>query len=119
MAMKELELPALLRELDDPERLELPPHYDRAATGLALSGLVRRLKGDFGAPCESWLPSQHGPEVDDLRRPRDRRARIPLPNLRAAVVVRRNKSLLGHLGRHWFERMAMTGEPVGEVVMLF
>jgi hypothetical protein len=44
---------------------------------------------------------------------------LSLPGLRAAVVVTRNKALLGHLGRDRFERMAMTGDPVGEVVMLF
>ncbi|MEV7565658.1 aminotransferase class I/II-fold pyridoxal phosphate-dependent enzyme [Streptomyces tanashiensis] len=42
-----------------------------------------------------------------------------LPGLRAAVVVTRNKALLGHFSRDRFERMAMTGDPVGEVVMLF
>jgi hypothetical protein len=44
---------------------------------------------------------------------------LSLPGLRAAVVVTRNKALLGYLGRDRFERMAMTGDPVGEVVMLF
>ncbi|MFG2836005.1 aminotransferase class I/II-fold pyridoxal phosphate-dependent enzyme [Streptomyces zaomyceticus] len=44
---------------------------------------------------------------------------LSLPGLRAAVVVTRNKALLGHFGRDRFERMAMSGDPVGEVVMLF
>src|SRR5690606_8701853 len=44
---------------------------------------------------------------------------LSLPGLRAAVVVTRNKALLQHLARDRFERMAMSGDPVGEVVMLF
>ncbi|MEU2244369.1 hypothetical protein ABZ572_33785 [Streptomyces sp. NPDC018338] len=40
-------------------------------------------------------------------------------DLRAAVVVTRNKALLSHFGRDRFERMAMSSDPVGEVVMLF
>ncbi|MGW2183249.1 aminotransferase class I/II-fold pyridoxal phosphate-dependent enzyme [Streptomyces sp. NPDC001732] len=44
---------------------------------------------------------------------------LSLPGLRAAVVVTRNKALLGHLGRDRFERMAMSSDPVGEIVMLF
>jgi hypothetical protein len=43
---------------------------------------------------------------------------LSLPGLRAAIVVTRNKALLGHLGRDRFERMAMTGDPVGEIAML-
>jgi hypothetical protein len=53
MATSETELLALLRELDDSGRPEQPLHYDRAAAGLAFSGLVRRLEADFGAACES------------------------------------------------------------------
>ncbi|MEU7316525.1 aminotransferase class I/II-fold pyridoxal phosphate-dependent enzyme [Streptomyces sp. NPDC007083] len=44
---------------------------------------------------------------------------LSLPGLRAAVVVTRNTKLLQHLARDRFERMAMSGDPVGEVVMLF
>ncbi|APE24520.1 MULTISPECIES: aminotransferase class I/II-fold pyridoxal phosphate-dependent enzyme [Streptomyces] len=44
---------------------------------------------------------------------------LSLPGLRAAVVVTRNKALLSHFGRDRFERMAMSSDPVGEVVMLF
>lgn len=53
--MSEMELPALLRELDDPERLERPLHYDRAATGVAFGGLVRRLEADFVAEMPGWF----------------------------------------------------------------
>ncbi|MGW7199552.1 hypothetical protein [Streptomyces chryseus] len=44
---------------------------------------------------------------------------LSLPGLRAAVVVTRNTALLQHLARDRFERMAMSGDPVGEIVMLF
>ena len=43
---------------------------------------------------------------------------LSLPGLRAAIVVTRNRALLSHLGRDRFERMAMTGDPVGEIAML-
>ncbi|MFF3617133.1 hypothetical protein [Streptomyces sp. NPDC002580] len=56
--MDETKLLVILRELDDPGRLERPLHYDRAATGLAFGGLVRRLEADFGAPCESERDTQ-------------------------------------------------------------
>ncbi|MCC2275469.1 aminotransferase class I/II-fold pyridoxal phosphate-dependent enzyme [Streptomyces sp. ET3-23] len=44
---------------------------------------------------------------------------LSLPGLRAAVVISRNKPLLQHLARDRFERMAMSSDPIGEVVMLF
>lgn len=52
MVMSETELLALLRELDDPERLERPLDYDRAASTLAFGGLVDRPEADFGVQCE-------------------------------------------------------------------
>ncbi|MET7533360.1 hypothetical protein [Streptomyces goshikiensis] len=67
--MSEIELPALLRELDDPERLERPLHYDRAATGVAFGGLVRRLEADFGVPCEFERDSQDSSEYGRVRVP--------------------------------------------------
>ncbi|WP_030855911.1 hypothetical protein [Streptomyces sp. NRRL F-4474] len=69
MAMSETELLALLRELDDPERLEQPQHYDRAAAGLAFSGLIRRLEADFGAPCESERDTQDSSEYGRIHVP--------------------------------------------------
>lgn len=69
MAMSETELLALMRELDDPERLERPLHYDRAATGLAFSGLVRRLEADFGALCESDQDTQDSSEYGRVHAP--------------------------------------------------
>jgi len=58
--MSETELLALLRELDDPERLEWPLTYDRAAASLAFGGLVRRLETDFETQCEFEQDAQAG-----------------------------------------------------------
>ncbi|WP_331773287.1 hypothetical protein OG948_58880 (plasmid) [Embleya sp. NBC_00888] len=44
---------------------------------------------------------------------------LSLPGLRAALVVSRNRPLLEHLSRDRFERMATSGNPIGETVMLF
>ncbi|MFD8022189.1 hypothetical protein ACFV6G_17370 [Streptomyces lavendulae] len=71
MAMRETELLALLRELDDPERLEWPLHYDRVATGLAFSGLVARLEADFGVSCESERDTQDSSEYGRVHVPAD------------------------------------------------
>ncbi|MEU6867138.1 hypothetical protein ABZ924_28485 [Streptomyces sp. NPDC046876] len=71
MAKSEIELLALLRELDDPERLERPLHYDRVATGLQFGGLVRRLEADFGAPCESERDTQDSSEYGRVHVPAD------------------------------------------------
>ncbi|MFF5933405.1 hypothetical protein [Streptomyces sp. NPDC012508] len=67
--MSDTELLALLRELDDPERLERPLHYDSAATGLAFGGLVRRLEADFETPCESEWDTQDSSEYGRARPP--------------------------------------------------
>ncbi|MFI8944331.1 hypothetical protein [Streptomyces syringium] len=69
MAESETELLALLRELDDPERLERPLHYDRAATGLKFGGLVRRLEADFGALCGSERDTQDSSEYGRVHVP--------------------------------------------------
>jgi hypothetical protein len=71
MAKSETELLALLRELDDSERLERPMHYDRAATGLKFGGLVRRLEADFGASCESERDTQDSSEYGRVHIPAD------------------------------------------------
>ncbi|MDH6544207.1 hypothetical protein M2167_006764 [Streptomyces sp. SPB4] len=71
MAMSRAELLALLRELDDPERLERPLHYDPAAAGLAFGGLVRRLEADFGVPCESERDTGDSSEYGRVRVPAD------------------------------------------------
>lgn len=71
MAMSGTELLVLLLELDDPERLEQPLYYDRAATGLAFSELVCRLEAEFGAPCESERDTQDSSEYGRVRVPAD------------------------------------------------
>ncbi|MEU0837763.1 hypothetical protein [Streptomyces sp. NPDC005969] len=67
--MSETELLALLRELDDPERLGWPLNYDRAAASLAFGGLVRRLETDFGARCEFEQDTQDSSEYGRVRVP--------------------------------------------------
>ncbi|MER7749893.1 hypothetical protein ABT013_32020 [Streptomyces bacillaris] len=67
--MSETELLALLRELDDPERLEQPLNYDRAAVALAFGGLVGRLEADLGVRCESEQDAQDSSEYGRLRVP--------------------------------------------------
>ncbi|MER8098127.1 hypothetical protein [Streptomyces goshikiensis] len=49
MAKSEVELLALLREFDDPERLERPLHYDRAATGPPRDAVQRQVLEDLAA----------------------------------------------------------------------
>ncbi|MFF2194591.1 hypothetical protein [Streptomyces sp. NPDC058157] len=71
MAKSETELLALLRELDDPERLERPLHYDRAAAAVQFSGLVRRLEADFGVVCESERDTRDSSEYGRVHVPAD------------------------------------------------
>ncbi|MFI8003101.1 hypothetical protein [Streptomyces sp. NPDC086010] len=89
MAMSETELLALLRELDDPDRLEQPLQYDRAATGLACDGLLRRLEADFGAPCESERDTQDSSEYGRIRVP----AEATIRGTRIVVCVSKFGSL--------------------------
>lgn len=67
--MSETELLALLRELDDPEMLERPLNYDRAAASLAFGALVRQLETDFGAQCEFEQDTQESSEYGRVRVP--------------------------------------------------
>ncbi|WP_405191715.1 hypothetical protein OG473_39285 [Streptomyces anulatus] len=69
MVMSETELLALLRELDDPERLERPLNYDRAAVALAFGGLVGRLEAHFGVKCEFEQDTQDSSEYGRVRVP--------------------------------------------------
>ncbi|MEU1019066.1 hypothetical protein [Streptomyces sp. NPDC005898] len=71
MSMSETELLALLRELDDPERLEWPLNYDRAAASLAFGRLVRRLETEFGTRCEFEQDTQDASEYGRVRVPAD------------------------------------------------
>ncbi|AJT62439.1 hypothetical protein T261_0750 [Streptomyces lydicus] len=43
---------------------------------------------------------------------------LSLPGLRAAAIVTRNTALLKHLSRDGFERMAMCGNPLGEIALV-
>ncbi|MFI5740983.1 hypothetical protein ACIA9I_21755 [Streptomyces anulatus] len=69
MVMSETELLALLRELDDPERLEWPLDYDRTAVAVAFGGLVGRLETDFGVKCEFEQDTQDSSEYGRVRVP--------------------------------------------------
>ncbi|MFK0100173.1 hypothetical protein [Streptomyces sp. NPDC091040] len=69
MAKSENELLVLLRELDDPERLERPLRYDRRSVGLKFGRLVRRLEADFGTSCESERDTQDSSEYGRVRVP--------------------------------------------------
>ncbi|WP_326648850.1 hypothetical protein [Streptomyces sp. NBC_01750] len=62
MTGSEADLLTLLRELDDPEWLEWPQHYNRSATALLFGGLVVRLEGDFAARCTAEQDSQDSSE---------------------------------------------------------
>ncbi|MFJ4843269.1 hypothetical protein [Streptomyces sp. NPDC088746] len=89
MAMSETELLALLRELDDPERLEWPLNYDRAAASLTFSRLVRRLEADFGVQCEFEQETQDSSEYGRVRVP----AEATLCGTRIVVCVSKFGSL--------------------------
>lgn len=89
MAMSETELLFLLRELDDPDWLEQPQHYDSAATGLAFDGLLRRLEADFGALCESERDTQDSSEYGRIRVP----AEATIRGTRIVVCVSKFGSL--------------------------
>ncbi|MFF9691063.1 hypothetical protein [Streptomyces sp. NPDC014623] len=89
MAMSETELLALLRELDDPGRLEWPLNYDRAAASLAFGGLVRRLETDFGVQCEFEQDTQGSSEYGRVRVP----AKATICGTRIVVCVSKFGSL--------------------------
>lgn len=63
--------PALLRELDDPEWLEWPQHYNRGETAALFSGLVSRLEGDFAARCTAEQDTQDSSEYGRVVVPAD------------------------------------------------
>ncbi|MCX4774846.1 hypothetical protein OG322_37205 [Streptomyces sp. NBC_01260] len=58
MTESETDLPALLRELDDPEWLEWPQHYNRIETAARLGNPVTRLQGDFAVRCTAEQDTQ-------------------------------------------------------------
>ncbi|MYR38123.1 hypothetical protein GTX14_18770 [Streptomyces sp. SID4944] len=89
MVMSETELLALLRELDDPERLEQPLNYDRAAVALAFGRLVGRLEADFGVRCEFEQDAQDSSEYGRVRVP----AEATVCGTRIVVCVSKSGSL--------------------------
>ena len=71
MAESEADLPALLRELDDPEWLEWPRNYDRGETAARFGALVTRLEGDFAARCTAEQDTQDSSEYGRVVVPAD------------------------------------------------
>ncbi|MET7516999.1 hypothetical protein ABZS88_26660 [Streptomyces sp. NPDC005480] len=62
MTEGEADLLALLREIDDPEWLEWPQHYDRGESAIHFGALVARLEGDFAARCAVEQDTQDSSE---------------------------------------------------------
>ncbi len=71
MTQSEADLPALLRELDDPEWLEWPQYYDRGETADRFGGLLTRLEGDFAARCTDEQDTQDSSEYGRVVVPAD------------------------------------------------
>ncbi|MCX0247872.1 hypothetical protein [Streptomyces drozdowiczii] len=89
MAKSEKELLVLLRELDDPQRLERPLRYDRRSVGLKFGRLVRRLEADFGTSRESERDTQDSSEYGRVRVP----AEATAEGMRIVVCVSKFGSL--------------------------
>ncbi|MFJ3793119.1 hypothetical protein [Kitasatospora sp. NPDC090091] len=62
MTENDADLLALMRELDDPEWLEWPKHYNRGDTAARFGGLVTRLEADFAARCTAEQDTQDSSE---------------------------------------------------------
>lgn len=62
VTVRESDLLALLRELDDPEWLEWPRGYDPGQTGALFDRLAAQLEEDFGAPCVDERDTQDSSE---------------------------------------------------------
>ncbi|MCX5443738.1 MULTISPECIES: hypothetical protein [unclassified Streptomyces] len=71
MTESEADLLALLGELDDPEWLEWPQHYDLGETAARFGGLLARLEGDFAARCTDEQDTQDSSEYGRLVVPAD------------------------------------------------
>lgn len=56
------ELPTLLRDLDDPQSLEWPEHYDRGKAKSLLDTLVAKLDQDFATRCTAEHDEQDSSE---------------------------------------------------------
>ncbi|QXE35598.1 hypothetical protein KQY30_16365 [Streptomyces sp. GMY02] len=62
MTVSEVDLLALLRELDDPEWLEWPRHYDRGENAVLFGSLVARLEDRFAVRCTAEQDTQDSSE---------------------------------------------------------
>ncbi|WP_405985308.1 hypothetical protein [Streptomyces sp. NBC_00872] len=71
MTVSEVDLLALLRELDDPEWLEWPRHYDRGENAVLLGRLVSRLEDDFAVRCTAEQDTQDSSEYGRVVVPGD------------------------------------------------
>ncbi|MFE6176177.1 hypothetical protein [Streptomyces sp. NPDC056464] len=71
MSESEADLFSRLRELDDPEWLEWPQHYDRSGTGVHFGVLAARLEADFAARCTAEQDTQDSSEYGRVVVPGD------------------------------------------------
>jgi len=71
MTGSKADLLALLRELDDPEWLEWPQHYNCGETAAHFGALVARLEGDFAARCTAEQDTQDSSEYGRVVVPGD------------------------------------------------
>ncbi|WP_328624239.1 hypothetical protein OHA88_03995 [Streptomyces sp. NBC_00353] len=62
MTKIEADLVMLLRQLDDPERLEWPRGYSKTRTAVRFKDLVARLEGDFATSCAAEQDTQNSSE---------------------------------------------------------
>lgn len=92
---------------------------DRAEPDFTLLDVPFQIGAEGPQPAAILRDRAHGIDLSQAALILTASKDLSLPGLRAAVVVTRNKALLQHLARDRFERMAMSGDPVGEVVMLF
>lgn len=60
MSESNADLPALLRELDEPGWLERSKYYDRDQAAMHFGVLVARLEEDFAARCTAEQDTQEG-----------------------------------------------------------
>ncbi|MEU3185149.1 hypothetical protein ABZ707_13245 [Streptomyces sp. NPDC006923] len=62
MTVSEVDLLTLLREIDDPEWLEWPRHYDRGEHAVLFGSLVALLEDRFAARCTAGQDTQDSSE---------------------------------------------------------
>lgn len=75
MTKIEADLVMLLRQLDDPERLEWPRGYSRTKMAVRFKDLVARLEGDFATRCSAEQDSQDSSEYGRIVVPAEATAR--------------------------------------------